>query len=896
MQPNDNPGSQVQLRLVVAAGSIHDAPGSEGTAHFLEHMMFNGTERFPGNELIATLEGRGLRFGPEINAYTSFAETVYQLEVAATDSDVELGLDVLAEWANGALIDPTAVDAERGVIREEWRRRAETVSGRLADVIRSVVYEDTTHERRPPIGTIEAIEQIDSAVLRAYYERWYRPDLMTVIAVGDLDPRRVESVIEATFGGLTNPGEPPAQPHDDVDGPLAEPIYDVVADAELTRSEFEIRWRLNDAPIVSLADVRRDVVERVATELLFARIDERVLRGDLELLDVSVSRRPLTEDTQQLLVDVDVEPINAAVGLRSTLEELERLRQDVVTGAELERALSAIRANVVNRFSQSASRQDAAIATELIDYALTGAPSLDPEVAYQAQLDALETVQVADVQHFFDQALASPAHVMLTGPDIDAAVFPEPEELASVYEDVVGFRVAPSTPSEVAEVRTELLVAPEPIEPVETVTVDALNLTVVTYPNGARVAFRPTGVVENRIEFRAVSRGGFFAADPEVAALLGRIDSLVWQSGFESIDRVELNRLLSDSVTSVSGNVGRAVDEIQGMTTVDELETLFQLVHLHMTEATIDDIEVRRFLDSWASLAADPSRRPEVAADLVLWERRYGNSPWFRLIPTPDDLASLDIDAQLQAYRSRFDNAGDFLFVFVGDEDGRDAVFEFADRYLATLPGSPTSETAIDRDPGPPNENIVETVAVGIGEQGRININWESPFENTIENQVRAQALELVVDARIRDVVREQLGASYSPSASVSVLSEPKPWVDTTIEVNTDPERIDEVADTIRNELAAIRSGELDAAYLDRAVEQMLVDFRFFSNAEWIDLVITHLTYPDRPADEFRQRSSIAQALTMADLAATAQVVFPEQRSVEVRMVPADAGDADEGG
>ena len=425
---------------------------------------------------------------------------------------------------------------------------------------------------------------------------------------------------------------------------------------------------------------------------------------------------------------------------------------------------------------------------------------------------------------------------------------------------------------------------PEPAAVVDTQQLSGLNTTVVTYENGARLAFRQTQVTENVVQLRGTSQGGFFAAE---VPLLDRAASLVGGSGFESLDIVTIDRLLSGKIVSLNSSVGRATESIRGESSTDDLEIMLQLLHLQMTEPTIDELQVRRFDERWRPLAENPDANPGIAADLELWRLRYGDSPWFRLIPNAEDLDQLDQQALLAAYRERFANAGDFVFSVVGDFDPNELIALGAS-YLGTLPDNGVREGPIDRDPGVPEANLAATVAAGLGDQGQVRINWESPYPFTLEAAVAAEALELVIDARLRDLIREQLGASYSPNASVSVLSEPKSWVDTIIEVESDPERVEEVSDTVREELIRVRAGDFDQRYLDAAIEQLVEGYRFFSNNDWLDLIEFHTRYPDRPAGEYRARTEIAEGLSVTDIAETAALVFPESRSVEVRLVPAE--------
>lgn len=884
LRQNGSPGSQAQLRLVVNAGSIHEDPDSLGSAHFLEHMMFNGTEQFPGNEIVPVLEGFGAGFGADINAYTSFSETVYQLTVPTRDfADLELAVEVLGEWASAAIIDPEAVIAERGVVREEYRRSQESSSGRLGSEFRDVVFAGTVYADREPIGTINSIESMTAPELRAYYERWYRPDNITVIAVGDFDVDRMRATIDARFGPRTESATD-AQPIDDVTDGLAEPLFDVYVDPELTRTDVQITWRLGGGSITSRDDLREAIVREVAMTALDVRLFESVQRQETVLLSARSGVGELTSNLDLITLrgQSDAEAVPDA--LDDLLLQMEQLRQYPVSANEFDRAVERVVSTIEQAFAESGSVQDSFLAQLLVEYALGGDIVVPPNRDRDAQLEVLQSIEPIDLQAYFHQVLSAAPYVLATGPASQEAALPEPEELAGVYASRVGVTVA--APDDVATAPTELMERPEPAGVIDEAYVEPLDAIVVTYDNGARLAFRRTTIVENRVEFQAWSRGGFFQEDGPVVPLLGRAGSLVVPSGFESLDTIELDQILGGSVATLSADIGRAVDSLSGESSTEDVETLFQLVHLQMTEPTIADLQVRRFDEIWRPLAENPEARPQLAADLRLWSLRYGDSPWFRLLPTVEDLDALDAQAQLDAFSRRFDNAGDFVFVVVGDADVN-TVIDLGARYIGTLPATADREVAIDRDPGVPEENLIETIAVGVGDQGRLRINWESPYEASIQAEVWAQALEIVVDARLRDLIREQLGASYAPRASVAVLREPKPWVDTIIELDGDPERLDEISVTIRDELARIRVGDFDPEYLSLAINQLTEDYRFYSNPDWIAFITTYLADESRSPNEHRLRTDIALALTVTDIAETAKVVFPETRSVEVRMVPA---------
>lgn len=885
---NGRPGSQAQLRLVVEAGSLNEAPGTSGAAHFLEHMMFNGTERFPGNEIVQVLEAFGSGFGPDINAYTSYQETVYELQVPSRSSaTLQLGLDVLYQWATAATIDLEAVIDERGVVREEYRRGAESLNGRIGEQIRSVLFAGTPFLGRAPIGELAVIDSLTDTELRAFYEQWYRPELMTVVAVGDFDVREMERRITDTFVQPVS-----AAPQDAFDATIASPVleqptYSIITDPEIQATDVEVLWRMPSAPLTSPIALRDNLVALMAFGMIDTRLFERIQGGESALVSAAANAGPFVANTALASVSATADADTVESALAELLTELERARQHGFTAQELERQRTQLLTGVEQQFAESSTRQDTALAADLVAYALGRDVLTEPAEQQRVATEVLESITPADTQAFLFDVLEAPPYVLVTSPEATAQVLPATDALEALYLASVGAEVDAVTRQDIELER--LMERPDAAEIVNVEDLEGGQGTIVTYQNGLRLAYRQSAVIENAVEVDGYSPGGYFAIDGPAVPLLDAAATMANGSGFTSIDFVTLDRFLTGSVVSLETSIGRVEERIDGSAATEDLELLFQLIHLQMTEPTISELEVRRFEESWRAVAEEPASTPAIAADLELWRLRYGDSPWFRYIPTPQDLDTLDPDLLLDAYRDRFDDAGDFIFAVVGDFDP-DEVVDLGARYLGTLPDTGTRETPIDRDPGVPEANLLETVAAGLGDQGRVRINWESPYPFTLEADVTAQAVELVVNARLRDLIREELGASYSPNAAVSVLAEPKSWVDTIIEVESDPDRLAEVSDAVRDELTRIRAGDFDQQYLDLAIDQLVEGYRFFTNQQYLDRLIFHTYYPERPATEYTQRSALAESLSRQDIAEAAAVIFPESRSVEIWLVPQEQG------
>lgn len=891
IRENGSPGEQAQLRLLVKAGSLQEADGQKGAAHFLEHMMFNGTKRYPANRIVQVLEEFGSSFGPDINAYTSYEQTVYELLVpAGQNARIDEGLRVLRDWADQALLDDQAVTAERGVVREEHRLRTESAEGRLRESKTQALLGDTRYGEADPVGPREAIDSMTSDTLVDYYERWYRPELMTVIAVGDFSAATVEAQIASEFGDLVGSERLPAQSIDDVElpsestGVLPKAKAEILLDPELHRFSVEIYWRRTGEPLRTLADVRREAILALAQSVLDYRLERELMSPSSVFTSANtISGRPARAYEVFGMVGVLHRP-NPTAAISALVVEVERLRQHGVSSSELALAKASLLAQADDDLARADSRQDAQIAEELVAYAVDGAWFAEAESRNRMLKRAFESVTSSDIERLADDLLAGPPYININGPAGTTQLDTTPREALDVYGEHLGSVVdAPNISTGDA---VGLMEAPAPKSPVARNYLPALDTTVIEYENGARLAYRLTEIELNTIEFEATSVGGFFATDGEHTAVMGRADEIVVGSGFETHDALEVARLLADENVALSVTVGRSLESLRGTSATEDLETLMQLVHLQMTEPTIDSLRMRRFESRWRAARENPDADPSLAATLELWRLRYGDSAWYRPIPSLSDLDSLDYLAVLEEFKERFDDAGDFIFVFVGDIDEQQ-LLDLSARYIATLPDGGRRDSSVERDPGLPEENLVETVEIESGGRGLLKINWESPYENSLEAELKARALELILNARLRDHVREALGASYAPTAEITVLALPTPWIDSIVEIWSDPDRVVEVSDAVRDELARLRTGDIDVGYLDLAKAQLLHDARFVSNRELLEQVETHLMFPERLASEYDLEIHLIQALTPEDIAETARLAFPPQRSVEVRAVPA---------
>ena len=881
---NEAPGGQLQLRLAVNAGSVLEDEDQSGAAHFLEHMMFNGTERWPGNELIAVLEGFGSQFGPDINAYTSYDETVYQLVVPNEGATVDLAFDVLREWAGNATLDQTEVEAERGVIVEEWRLRDQGIGGRISTLYEELLLAGTGYGGQAPIGEQSAIEATDSEELRRFYEDWYRPDLMAVVAVGDVDVDDLEAAIVERFGTLVGPAEPTERPEITV-AAQAQPRFVSFADPDLPAAFGHLLYPTGTEELVSYGATRDAMAAALGFDLVRRRLDEDVAAGSASFFSVDYQELALARamTIPGLAVDADPEEVGGAILDLAT--EIERVRRHGFGEAELSRAVAAWRADADQALASARTRQDAEFAEGLVALFLARVPVPSAEAGHDITIRALEEMTLQRVEDAFVEVVdgTAPA-VMVVGPASSAQALPDEAQLAESLEFVATADIE-ARPDEDPSAG-DLMVRPEPA-PISSRTEDAFDVTWLTFGNGVRVGLIPTTISQNAVLLLGSSYGGTSVVAAADVAEAFAISDIVATSGAGDLTRVELDRLLTGKVVEVSPFIGPTTEGIFGRSASEELETMLQLAHLTMTAPRADGGAVESFLGEVRPFAASPGTVAGLAAGVALAEARYGeDNPWYAALPRIEELDAFDVAAALAVYRDRFGDAGDFVFVLAGDFNPDDVV-DLVAGYLGTLPATGRADGFVDRQPDPPQGAVVETVHAGTDEQAAVSFLVTGALDAGSEDRIHAQLLQLVLDTRLRNRLREALSATYSPQVEVSTTDEPDALIETYIEVSGSPDRLDEISQETVAVLRDLAANGPTEAELATARQQLTRQFEFVSNEFWIETLLFYANHPDESLDDVGRRIATVEETTTADLQDLAAIAFPDGRYVEVRQLPA---------
>ena len=801
IRSNKRPENRAELQLVLNVGSVLEDEDQIGLAHFVEHMAFNGTEQFPRQALVDYLEGIGMKFGPEINASTSFDETIYMLTVPTDSVEIlETAFQILEEWAHKLAFDPEMIDGERGVVVEEWRS-GRGARARMFNKQFPVLFKDSRYAERLPIGTVESLESFEHEVLKRFYRDWYRPDLMAVIAVGDFEGHEIEELIEEHFSFLPVRDEP--RPRDTFTVPdHEETLITIATDPEATESGVSIYYKQPMRATITIGDFRRLMVERLYNRMLNNRLFELTQQPDPPFMYASSGQGRLIRSKEVYVLGASVADGGVVRGLEAILTEAERVARHGFTATEMEREKAELLLLMEHAHAERETTPSVAYAQEYSAAFLTGEPVPGISYEYELYLRMSPGIILEEVNGLAREWLTNRNRVVLVNaPEKEGAQVPTEAELLAAFDAVrsqaiVAYDDAVDDGPLVPETLTPGDVTAEYI-------LEDLGVYQWDLANGVRVILKPTQFKEDEILFRASSPGGTSLASDEDFIAASTAGMVVSAAGVGSFDRVELQKKLAGQVAVVSPSIGELYENLGGSALPENVETLFQLIHLTFTAPRRDSnaylafkSQVEAFL---ANRSVDPVEAFHDSLTVALSQSHFRARP-----PTVSVYEEMDLEKSFEFYRDRFGDAGDFTFVFVGNFDV-ESMRPLVRTYLATLPSAGRVENWRDVGIRPPTGIVEKTVRLGVEPRSQTSIVISGPIEFTRENQYLVSSLGELLQIKLRERLREDLGGTYTVTVGGSAAREPAPFYSLQVSFSADPERLEELTAAVFEEMNKLK-------------------------------------------------------------------------------------------
>jgi len=823
VRANGRPARRIDLRLVVKAGSVLEDPDQQGLAHFVEHMQFEGTQHFPGNGINSFLASLGLGIGPDANAETSFDDTQYTLRIPAGSPEaLDRALLVLEDWAHAATFDRDAIERQRAIVLSEWRLRLGAAE-RTQDKIRRVQLEGSRYENRPPIGDPAVIEKSQREQLVRFYRDWYRPDLMAVIVVGDVDRDAVVAMIKAHFSSLVSPATKRPRPAFDVPERLGT-RYTVITDKEATASAVAISNLRPARPQDSVGGYRQIMMDQLFGDMLDARLDELDQRANPPFLRAAAGRRlfdtPRTKD--EVLLQALVSNDGVTKGLDALVTEIQRIARYGFTATELARAKQARMLSYERSVTESPDRESSSRADEYTRNFLQreALPTIWQELAFHRRF--LPGITLAEINALAAQWFPERNRlVIVTGPEAAGVALPDEMQLAAAIKTASARPVDRYVDDGADEVLMPTLPAKGSI--VKVTPRPEAGIIEWTLSNGATVVLKPTTLKEDQILFRAFAPGGTSLAGDADLIPARTADYVVPAGGVGQLSGASLDKRLNGRAVAVTPFIGDTEQGMAGGSSPQDLETFFQLLHLRFAQPRADPSAFLALSAEVRALVANRAASPDVVFRQEIDAALTRNSPR-RAPDTEATVAQWDLTKSMAFYRARFADASRFTFVFVGSFTP-DALRPFVETYLASLPATRAGETWRDEGIALPRGVVERSIEKGIAPKSQVGIVYSGPIVYDDAHLLALRAMTMVLQGRLFESIREELGGTYSITAEQRTQKVPRPEYTIRIEWACDPARTTALVQRVFDEIRFVKDTTFTPEQVRRVRAALLRDF-----------------------------------------------------------------------
>ncbi len=880
---NAQPRNRAELRLVVNAGSILETDAQRGLAHFVEHMAFNGTSRFPKNDLVNFLERIGMRFGADLNASTSFDETVYTLTVPTdTASIVTKALDIMEDWAHNLSFDPVELQKERGVVIEEWRTglSAET---RVQNKQFPVMLHGSKYATRLPIGTKENLEHFKPELAVQFYKDWYRPDLMTVVAVGDFDPKAMEQAIREHFGRIPAPASPKPRTYAAVPD-HKETLVSIETDKEYPNSSVALLWLRPVDSTRTVADLRRGFVAALYDGMVNSRFSELTQQPTAPFAFAGSGRGSFvrTKDVYQLYAGVKESGFTQAA--EAVLSEAERIARFGFTQTELDRARTNMLRGLDQAYTERAKTNSAVFAQQYVASVLAGNPIVGIENRLRLAKDLLPTITLAEVNALAKSSFTDNNRVVLVAaPKSPDVKLPTKQQMLAIFDRAKSAKLTAYVDSTFDAPLIPKLPAAGRV--LSERTLDSTGILEWKLSNGARVLLKPTDFKDDEVLFAARSPGGESLL-PNRDVINADLSSVAMSvSGLGAFNQTALTKKLTGKRAFVSANISEDSEGLSGGASSRDIETLFQLAWLRMTAPRIDSSAFLAFKNQMRAVLANQRNTPESVFEDTITVTMAQHNPRVWLL-SPQILDSVDLRRALDIYRERFANAGDFTFYLVGSFSP-DSIRPLVERYLGSLPAQPGHEAARDLGIRPPTGVVTRTVYKGVEAKAQTELVFTGECKYSYDNRVILGGLRDLLDIRLREALREDKGGTYGVDVSASCHHIPAERYEIAISFGSAPERTDELVRETFAVIDSIKAGAISDSNLVKVRELPLRSHEtaLRQNSAWLSAIID-ADEDARDQRDFLRLPSLLEGITRDKLRDAARQYLRTEQYARFTLLP----------
>jgi zinc protease len=818
---NEEPKERASFYIIQNVGALLENDDQNGLAHFLEHMAFNGTKHFPGKGIINTLEKHGVQFGRNINAYTSFGETVYNLSDIPVKREglIDTCLLVLNDWSDFLLLTDEEIDAERGVISEEWRTRR-NAGFRMQRQWLPVLLNGSKYMNRDVIGDLDVIKNFKYETLRNFYHDWYRTDLQAIAIVGDIDVDDVEQKVKALFSKIKPVENPLKREFYDVPE-HKEPLYVLATDKEASNYYISLYIK-HKAPVASeknLGYLREKTIQSLFGMMTRDRINELLQKGVPPFVTGSIGYGGLVEGYEMLAISASAKPDQGDLALKSIYTEAQRIYQHGFTSAELERAKTNMLTSYESRYKQRDKIKNDEFASDFKSYYIEGEPLTSIDFDWDFVQKILPTISVQEISARAKKWMTQENRVIVVmGPDKPGAKHLSKDQALSIISELENSKIEPYTEEAVSTnlINKEL----KGSKVISTKKLPEFDAVEWTLGNETKVVYRWADYEKDQVSLIAQSNGGSSKVNDEKVASAMMLNQFIGTFGVGDYDATALKKALTGKKVSLNVSLSDLNETFSGSGTPKDFETMMQLLYLQFENPRFDSEAYEAMLGRYKAFVANMANNPQKIMSDSLQLIMTSKSPRSKLM-TPEMLDEISLEQMETIYKDRFVDAGDFTYFIVGNID-EETARTMAEKYIGSLTNLPRTETWIDRNVEGPKGKTVREIEIPLEvKKATVSINFDAEIEYTPEQNLTMSVFRDILNLRYTEEIREKEGGTYGVSVSTSSDKFPKAEKSLGLMFDTDPEKAQYLKSIIYREIDKIAAEGPTAEDLDKVVKNL---------------------------------------------------------------------------
>lgn len=807
--------------IIQNVGSVLENDDQQGLAHFLEHMAFNGTKHFEGKGILNTLQEKGLVFGRDINAYTSFDETVYNIDNMPTTPDmIDTGLLILKDWADDLLLTNEEIDAERGVIKEEWRTR-QNGSMRILQQQLPTMFNSTIYASRLPIGKMEVIDHFEYRALRDFYQDWYRTDLQAIAVVGDVNLDGMEAKIKDRFSDIPPIKHPKQRINTQIPDNEAL-LYAMALDEEVSTAQmtFGIRQpkRLREETV---ADLKTDLLNAMVTTMLSARLKEISQKPEAPFLGARVGFGDHTRTTKSFTCQIYPKPNEQQEAYKKALAEVYRAVKFGFTPEELDRTINQFETSYETAISKKDEQSHRQLIQTIKNNYLEHGAMTDVEREYEVVKSIFKGLRAEDVHWAISNLYTQNNRYLLVTGVKDQNNLTKEEAGAILMEIGNDGTLAPYTDGFAGKT----LLSDNSITPGE-ISSEYMsqkpNATTFTLSNGIKVHYKFSNKNKNDVRFKAVSYGGLSLVKDDDLPSASMVKNTVDFSGLGDYSATDLTKVLAGKSASTAIYISDITEGINGNSTTKDVETLLQMVHLRFVEPRFDEAAFKVLMGNVDNYIMRKSKDINAKISDSVTVALYGHDNPQRRLFDQDYAKEIDFETIKKLYKERFANPADFQFFIVGDVP-IDSIRPLLKSYIASLPTEKGKEQWTDNTPAWVRKHIDKDVFLEMEDpKSTVRIGYKNNLDYSLKNEWLVRTLGDLLQLRYTETLREEEGGTYGASANAHLQKEPTEQASISVTFDANPEKVEGLVKIVHNEIHKLAEGDIDQSDLDKTLTNYL--------------------------------------------------------------------------